>query len=1193
MNKKIGLVLSGGGGKGAYEIGVWKALREMGLDKQIVAVSGTSIGALNSALFLQGDLEQAEKTWLSIAPEKILSVRADRMLQSMALAGFAAATRPVVVALSQRVAGHGVFSREGLLEIIRNDLDLSLITESPIPAFAACYEIESDSVRYFRLNGCDEERIISILLATSALPGIFGKVEIDGKDYLDGGLTDNSPITPLYQEMNCDVILLVSLSRDFILEHQHYPGVRVLPIVPRADPGGLITGTLDFTSEGAARRMLQGYQDAYALLSRLELLLNNEAEYQRLWEEIAEGEKNYQKAQERQNKAEEQHISILRAVSDFNRLIVNDQLEDDLDFEVVPERDLLTEANRNLLERIERENIRIRVDDFLDKNRDNGYAIQDSAIEAIAYLAPVEGRSKHLQEQGGFARLWGEITGKNQKVSAANQKDLAMAQYAAMSLMQRIHQKGLLTLEFSAALNNRTNLLFTEIARTNERLNEHYIDVYRSLGLLFVKFRRELMKDRHRIEQLEDRVSQLEWLSRIKVHTLAGVDYRHLSLSARMICLVNDFYRLTEGAWNLKEIQSLRAAMVELDMAEATLTLGDFLAEMSQKPNLKRRCIEGLYSDSEDRQDKSSLLALVETQNNDHNDLETELPVFTMALELLGNMQRVGYQVPKEGELEGLKKLVQEQLDFMQALAQKHKAVPSLLEEIAITAQELQHFAITVPLIGAFSSGKSTLLNAYLGSPFLATDLGAETCVATELHPARAGEEKLVLHYISGERREYPLSEYARIKSIAETLRYLEVHLDNPALRTHPDIILVDMPGLDSVLENHNRAILNYVREGVSFIVCVDIQLGLKESVLNFLSNLAIYKSDFSLLLTKLELKAPGELAVLRQQNQSIVARLAERDVFTGLVSANQNQFQDFQHCLRQIEESKDLLLQQRFSGSIKNLASKLVNHLQILMNRENLSILDLQEKKGEIERSLKELDHLLQSEISKLQEQCRNQLPDQIVNDVRGVLELNRASLKSAAKQNSDLRSRVEGLVMNTFRLAVTERSQRLFAETSARLGRYISSNIYGSLEGGPGGVALGGVGNLDTGSMSFVGGSVVAGLTGMIILGPIGLLLGPIVGFFVKKKQDDKLDGELTSMISQVSSSIRGEALRCLEETIGRFSLALTEKVEQVKEEMRHSIALLEEQIQKGDDKIIANRQEIATDVDGLKTRLASSVA
>ena len=60
---KIGLVLSGGGGKGAYELGVWKALKELNLNKYISVFSGTSIGAFNAALFAMDDLEKKEKSY--------------------------------------------------------------------------------------------------------------------------------------------------------------------------------------------------------------------------------------------------------------------------------------------------------------------------------------------------------------------------------------------------------------------------------------------------------------------------------------------------------------------------------------------------------------------------------------------------------------------------------------------------------------------------------------------------------------------------------------------------------------------------------------------------------------------------------------------------------------------------------------------------------------------------------------------------------------------------------------------------------------------------------------------------------------------------------------------------------------------------------------------------------------------------
>lgn len=68
----FGLVLAGGGVRGAYHIGVWKALKEMNID--VCAVSGTSIGAINGALFVQGELDTAMELWERTALDDIVSL---------------------------------------------------------------------------------------------------------------------------------------------------------------------------------------------------------------------------------------------------------------------------------------------------------------------------------------------------------------------------------------------------------------------------------------------------------------------------------------------------------------------------------------------------------------------------------------------------------------------------------------------------------------------------------------------------------------------------------------------------------------------------------------------------------------------------------------------------------------------------------------------------------------------------------------------------------------------------------------------------------------------------------------------------------------------------------------------------------------------------------------------------------------
>lgn len=76
-SENVGLVLSGGGGKGAYEIGCWRALCESGV--RIGAVSGTSVGALNAALVAQGDLEEARELWSQITAKDVFKLTFHRV----------------------------------------------------------------------------------------------------------------------------------------------------------------------------------------------------------------------------------------------------------------------------------------------------------------------------------------------------------------------------------------------------------------------------------------------------------------------------------------------------------------------------------------------------------------------------------------------------------------------------------------------------------------------------------------------------------------------------------------------------------------------------------------------------------------------------------------------------------------------------------------------------------------------------------------------------------------------------------------------------------------------------------------------------------------------------------------------------------------------------------------------------------
>mgnify|MGYP002802456739 FL=1 len=77
LEREYGIVLEGGGAKGAYQIGAWRALREAGV--KIRGVAGASVGALNGALMCMGDLELAESVWRDLTYSQVMDVEDQKM----------------------------------------------------------------------------------------------------------------------------------------------------------------------------------------------------------------------------------------------------------------------------------------------------------------------------------------------------------------------------------------------------------------------------------------------------------------------------------------------------------------------------------------------------------------------------------------------------------------------------------------------------------------------------------------------------------------------------------------------------------------------------------------------------------------------------------------------------------------------------------------------------------------------------------------------------------------------------------------------------------------------------------------------------------------------------------------------------------------------------------------------------------
>ena len=190
------LVLAGGGARGSYQVGVWRALTELGWNPQII--TGTSVGSLHGAMFALDLYETARDMWTSIRSQDVMELPEE----TRNLTELHQFLRDVV-----RAGGMDVTPLE---EIVERVLDEDALRASPIRFGLVTVEKRGLKPRELPLEEIPKGKVKDYLLASAAcFPALRAK-QIDGVQFLDGGYRDNMP-TALAQKMGAEELVCVDL----------------------------------------------------------------------------------------------------------------------------------------------------------------------------------------------------------------------------------------------------------------------------------------------------------------------------------------------------------------------------------------------------------------------------------------------------------------------------------------------------------------------------------------------------------------------------------------------------------------------------------------------------------------------------------------------------------------------------------------------------------------------------------------------------------------------------------------------------------------------------------------------------------------------------------------------------------------------------------------------------------------------
>jgi NTE family protein len=188
LNEGYCLVLSGGGAKGVYHIGVWRALKELGIE--VDAFVGTSIGAIIAGFLAQGADEALEEIGRSITVDSILALPgeiAENGKVKVDRKSFSAAREFFASLLEKKGLDTSPMRR-----ILTSLLDEKAIRKSGKDLGIVTVNLSDLEPRELFVEDMEEGKLVDYLMASAAFPG-FAPPEIAGKKYVDGGLYDNIP----------------------------------------------------------------------------------------------------------------------------------------------------------------------------------------------------------------------------------------------------------------------------------------------------------------------------------------------------------------------------------------------------------------------------------------------------------------------------------------------------------------------------------------------------------------------------------------------------------------------------------------------------------------------------------------------------------------------------------------------------------------------------------------------------------------------------------------------------------------------------------------------------------------------------------------------------------------------------------------------------------------------------------------
>ena len=902
--------------------------------------------------------------------------------------------------------------------------------------------------------------------------------------------------------------------------------------------------------------------------------------------------------QEQQGKNMNHQQQLNHDIHDFNHTIQNDDFTQEIktiatNYEPLA-RDYLQAQNLLIAEQAKSHpELQDCIERFLIENQNNRMVIENAALDAMQLL---QYDNQKVTPLSFLDKLKLKVFSQDVLEYQANEpiRTLFTAQLAALRMLKGLQSEQRLSVEFIAFIQSQLHGITDKLLQQEQtRLND-LEQVYQSMSLAYTSLRQRIIQHEARIERLEKHEKLQDWLQLSHIQKIQGLSYKQMPESLRLCTAINEFIHKTEGVWGWKDLEFLQAFLNQVGLED--IDPQDFIQDLYMQSNLKNRLFHQLkkinQKDSFATAQQPSVLLFDELYSNSIHDFSLEqivnldnLSLFTtgkqssawdLALLILWHLKTAGITPYRLTSIDKQKQNWLAALGQLQQLIDERILSSALQPQINQVKANILTFKLSVPLIGKFSVGKSTLLNTWLEQNIQLTDLGACTSYPTEFHYSEYDKQKVVVvteqdNINNTHREEYTLDIYQQLLCNGtleqQNILWVEIHLHNAALARHPDLVIVDTPGLESNVGSHEEALIRYSgTANSSFILCV-ARTHLGEAERQFVLRQYTMGKPVSLLVCQEDLISSQERLAVRQAIAQQSAIDEEYSLVRGC-SAHENDLKGLVDLFNHIEEQKEELFEQSLKHQVQTLIflakQNLEQQLATDTSRETLyqqkqAIHDSQQRvREEYEREKVVLLRLVESHIRT-----------EVISTIDTMLNARKPHYYSVAQSGeSTLQALIQADVQNTFQLATEQSLYPVIERSAKKLNAAILIHHNTSLVSYLPNIHATDESNANTAM-------VVGGATGIVASMALGLTLPFLIipgifggMFFAEKRKQEQLRFEIDNVIANVLNNLDQQVAIQLREIAENHIETIYQTLQERLQAESDNIIKIEQQLQRDKD-------------------------